>query len=538
MLIQLPRTVDREALLGPLSAGQVVRGDWVPLYTVDADYRRRITRRNPLRFALVYLPHALRGTNTRGVMSMSPLHVDMARAALRWTDNSRPWRDAWVAPRGAAKSTWACLVLPLWALAHSWRRFALLYSDTGDQIRVHMGDIRRELDGNDLLRQDYPGLIPDRRTRGTTDTTMTVVGRDGVAIAARGMDAKTLGIKISNTRPDLIVLDDVEPAEGQYSDRARAVRLDTIMNVVLPMNPRAAVQLTGTVTRWGSIAHAVVRAAIGDGPPEAWITGTGTRVRYYPAILPAGWRPSGRLVGEVDRSAPPEGMDSAERSLWPAAWPLPELIALRENEPGNYALNYLGQPQEPGGEHWTARSFRYRKLRSTGDIVHVDPAVTVTDASDETAVAVLGNAIGPTGVAVLHYVRGRRVTGSQLRTWLVRLLRENPHITTVVLEENAGGDWAEILLRPRQDGRDPWPAGVRLVLYRASEPKRDRFHTLEGRYERGEIVHAVMFPELERQMIRYPHVPHDDLMDTVAGGLEYLRHPTHQRYRVAHLATV
>lgn len=526
MLIQLPRAVDREGLLGPLSAGQMVRGDWVPLYTVDADYRRRITRRNPLRFALVYLPHALRGTNTRGVMSISRLHADMARAALRWTDDSRPWRDAWVAPRGAAKSTWACLVLPLWALAHGWRRFALLYSDTGDQIRVHMGDIRRELDGNDLLRQDFPGLIPDRRTRGTTDTAMTVVGRDGVAIAARGMDAKTLGIKISNTRPDLIVLDDVEPAEGQYSDRARAVRLDTITNVVLPMNPRAAVQLTGTVTRWGSIAHAVVRAAIGDGPPEPWITGTGFRPRYYPAVLPADWSPSGRLVAEIDRSASAGGVANAERSLWPAAWPLHEfLIPLRENEPGNYALNYLGQPPEPGGEHWTARSFRYRKLRSTGDIVHVDPAVTIAPDRDETAVAVLGNAIGPTGVAVLHYVRGRRVTGSQLRTWLVRLLRENPHITTVVLEENAGGDWAEILLRPRQDGRDPWPAGVRLVLYKAWEPKRDRFHTLEGRYERTEIVHAEMFPELERQMIRYPHVPHDDLMDTVAGGLEYLRDP-------------
>lgn len=508
MEIQLPRTVDRDALLGPLAAGRIVRGSWQPLYTLDADYRRDITRRNVLRFMLVYLSELLRGPNTGGIMSMSRLHVDMARSALRWTDQAVPYRDAWVAPRGAAKSTWA-LGCVLWALAHRWRRTVLLYSDTNDQIRTHMGDLRRQLERNDLLREDYPELVPDRRVRGTVDTVFQIVGQHGQSVTARSMGTSDLGLKVAGGRPDLVILDDVE-SDGQ-TERERTVRLEKIQNVVVPMNPRAVVQMFGTVVGWGSLSHEVVRAAIGDGPPAAWITGMGFRPRYYPAIIPAGVTEDGEPIGE--------------RSLWPASWPLEWLQDLQQSEPGNYALNYAGQPPEPGGEHWTAHTFRYRRWPSTGDIVHVDPAVTVTATSDETAVCVLGHAIGRPGVAVLQYVRGRRVTGSQLRSWLVRMLAENEHVTTVVLEENAGGDWAEILLRPRVDGRDPWPASVRLVLYRAFEPKRDRFHTLEGRYERKEIVHAKIFPELERQMIRYPHVPHDDLMDTVAGGVEYLRNP-------------
>lgn len=511
MEIQLPRSVDRARLLEPLQA--VVEdgnGGWIFRWQVDSEYRIRITRKSPLRFMLVYLSHLLQGANTRGVHSMSQLHIDMGKAALRWTDDQRAVRDAWVAPRGAAKSTW-CMGLVLWALAHRWRRTVLLYSDTNEQIRVHMGDLRRELERNDLIREDFPDLIPDRRRRGAVDTTFMIVSPDGRSVSARSMGTSDLGHKVAGGRPDLVILDDVEP--DSPTERDKAVRLEKITNVVLPMNPHAAIVLVGTVTGWGSMAHDVVRAATGDGEPASWIAGPGFRPRYYPAL----WRTGDTESGGV------------ERSLWPAAWSVPWLRNLREHEPDNFRLNYLGQPAEPGGEHWTAQTFRYRSWPTVGDIVHVDPAVTVTPSSDETAVCVVGQASSASpapGTSVVRYCRGRRVTGSQIRTWLIRLLTENPHITTVVLEENAGGDWAEILLRPRRDGRDTWPRAVRLVLYRAFEAKRDRIHTLEGRYERVEVVHAREFDLLERQMIRYPNPnDHDDLVDTVAGGVEYLRNP-------------
>ncbi len=285
MEIQLPRTVDRDHLLGPLAAGQVVRGSWVEHWTVDADYRRRITRKSLLRFMLVYLPHLLRDQGRPdSPLSMSLLHADYARAALRWTEPGRPFRDAWIAPRGASKSTWATIGSVLWSLAHGWRRTALLYSDTTDQIRVHMGDIRRELERNDLLREDYPLLLPDRRVRGTVDTTWTIVGQDGQSITARSMGTADRGLKVAGGRPDLIVLDDVE-GDGGLAENERAARLEKIGNVILPMNPRAVVQLVGTVTRWGSLGHDVVRAATGDGEPAAWVTGMGFRPRYYPAVL-------------------------------------------------------------------------------------------------------------------------------------------------------------------------------------------------------------------------------------------------------------
>jgi phage terminase large subunit-like protein len=515
--IQVPRSLDRERLLSPLAVGEWAGDRWEPLYTLDGGYRRRITRRSPLRFALVYLSRHLASDETGGVLSFSPMHVDMARAALTWNVVGGV-RDAWIAPRGGTKSTWM-LILVLWALAHRHRWFALLYSDTTDQIKIQMGDIRLELETNERLQLDFPHLIPARTGRRTTDSALTVIGRGGSAIAARGMDARSLGIKVAGNRPDLIWLDDLEPDEANYSDEARRKRLATIGQVILPMNERAAVAWSGTVTRYGSLLHAMVQSAAGVDDPEPWIAGAGWRVHHYPALTQS-------FAGETE----------SERSIWPARWKTAWLQDLREREPSNFLLNYQGTPLPPGGEHWSSRSFRYRAWPVARRIVHVDPAVTVSERSDETAVCVVGDIAGRPGHHVVEYCRGRRVTGSGLRTWLVRLLRENPDIVTVVLEENAGGDWSETLTRPRVDGIDPWPAGVRLVLYRASEAKRDRLHTLEGRYERAEIWHTRVLPDLERQMIRYPHVAHDDLVDTIAGGVAYLRDPQHERYRLARVA--
>lgn len=513
MRLEVPRELDRARLLGPLGAdpraGSMVSGQWQPHYQVDVDYRRDVTAEDPLRFALVYLPHLLSSPETSGRSSISPMHVHLARVGRRWIAGRAELgpRDAVIGPRGGAKSTWARILL-LWALAHGHRRFAMIYSHTSSQVHRHMAALRADLRSNERLLADFPGLTLVRDSR----LELNLAG--GSAVMALGMGEATLGaVSHTGRRPDLLLLDDIEPSKGQYSDTARAARLDDVHEVVLPQSEHAATLLVGTVTRWGSITHALARAATGAPDPEEWIAGA----RWAPARFPA------LLSGE----------DGPERSMWPARWSTEYLIDLRAGEPRSFQLNFQCEPPMPGGQHWTAASFRYRSWPVGRSIVHVDPALTVSPTSDETAVCVVSDVAGRAGVHQVDYCRGRRVTGSQLRTWLVRLLTTNPQVATVVLEENAGGNWAEILTSPRLDGRDGWPRGVDLVLYRASRPKRDRLADLDARYDRREVWHRAPLPELEQQMIRYPHVDHDDLMDTVAGGVEYLRAPTHERYRPA-----
>jgi hypothetical protein len=43
------------------------------------------------------------------------------------------------------------------------------------------------------------------------------------------MDSSNLGLKVGDARPDLLILDDIEPHEARYSAGLKAKRLDTLL---------------------------------------------------------------------------------------------------------------------------------------------------------------------------------------------------------------------------------------------------------------------------------------------------------------------
>lgn len=46
----------------------------------------------------------------------------------------------------------------------------------------------------------------------------------GLSFAARGIDAASLGMKVGEKRPDLLILDDIEPDESSYSAYQTRIR--------------------------------------------------------------------------------------------------------------------------------------------------------------------------------------------------------------------------------------------------------------------------------------------------------------------------
>lgn len=170
-----------------------------PAVDVSAEYRVAATEKSPMRFALTYLSHHL--VSSRNDISFSEFHLDSVRTAKGWR---RPVmaRDAWIAPRGAAKSTWYLLVLPLWALCHGHRSFFLSFSYTEQMAARQLHTLRRELYSNELLLSDFPEMRP-ARGKGSQDNATMVVS-SGATIATAGLGGTTLGIKSGSARPDLI----------------------------------------------------------------------------------------------------------------------------------------------------------------------------------------------------------------------------------------------------------------------------------------------------------------------------------------------
>lgn len=485
-----PPGFDERALLRPLSSGGLRE---------SGSYRKALCRADPLLFALTYLPRTLRGQATGNRISLAQFHIDIAEAAQRWVRQDfgpSELREAWIAPRDSGKSSWLFKVLPIWALAYGHRRFVMAFSDSGGQARTHLDGIKRQLVTNRWLREDFPDLCAPRggARKGSSDTAETYIARSGVAIMAKGITAATLGAKVEDQRPDLILFDDVEPKGADYSADQKLDRLDAIVNGILPMSLNAVVQLAGTTTMHGSITHDLVRSALGE-PTEAWVAEQNFRARYFPPIV--------------------ADADGVEHSYWEQRWSLEYLQSIRSTR--GYAMNFANQPVSADGSFWERDDFVYRDdVPVTQRVVSVDPAVTHKATSDKTGIAVVGADLARS-VAVVEYAVGVSKSPKEIREQVLDLIgRGRGTVREVIVEANQGGDvWADVL--------KPLPPGVRLRLYHSHAPKPVRYAEALDRYQRRTVFHSRSLPAFEEQAVAYRPGPnsHDDVLDAVTAGIEH-----------------
>lgn len=466
--------------------------DW----TTSAEGRRWATKNDPLLFALVYLPAHLRGEATGERITFSDAHLAWAEHARdRWTKPvEEPGADrvAEVAPRETGKSTWWFLVLPLWAAAHGWVKFAAAFADSGSQAETHLSTFKHELETNAYLRQDYPDLVePMRRARSTvvSDSRTLYQAKSGFAFAAKGIDAGTLGLKVGRQRPDLLILDDIEPGESNYSLFQKAKRLSTIEDVILPLNVFAHVVIVGTVTMPGSIVHELVKAARGV-EVAPWIVDDGFEPHYYPAIVV---EPDGR-----------------ERSIWPAKWPLEYLDSIRHTR--SFAKNFANDPMGADGDYWTSDDFVIGGVEGvTRTGLWIDPAVTTKASSDFTGLAVVSYSPSARKVLVKEAIPVKLPPAS-LRHRVLVLIETHPEIRAIFVEANQGGDtWKSIL----------HDMPVPVYVYSATVKKEVRAASVLNHYQRGRVVHAKRLVSAEEQMVAFPGAPNDDLVDAIGAGVAF-----------------
>lgn len=480
--IEFPAGVDAERVLAPLNSAA---------WQHSPAYRRAVTENDPIAFAIAYLPHHLISPLTGGVMSFAPMHIVMAKIGRSWV-GAAPRRDAVVGPRSIGKSFWGFLALPCWALAHGHRSYAVAFADSAAQSEGHLANLRREIEGNELLLQDFPELAP-ARGGGTRNNARDLVLSGGAAFSARGMDSRSLGMRSGADRPDLLIGDDLEPM-SRYSAQVRDDRLRVLLDGVLPMGDRASVLLLGTVVRHGSIMHTLAEHARGRETGEGWPVSESITPHYFPPIL-----------GSGDR----------ERSCWPARWPLDELRAIRDRGGSKWWLNFLNDPPRPGerGAGWTPEMFVYGGADVEDWTVVCDPATTSRATSDQTAVAVLGVDVSGRRLVVAE-CRGVRAQPGEVRDLVHRLARRY-RARRVLAEVNQGGDYVRRML-------SPMPQGTRLETFHSATGKRDRILDLVDLYGRGGVVHVDRLGELERQALAWPDVRTDDLVDVISLGAERL----------------
>ena len=460
--------------------------------------RRELTKYDPMLFALVYLPHHLK--NPQGEITLSEFHIDLAEYGKKWIDiPSKPkqHRDAFIAPRECGKSTWIFLILPMWAAAHGHVKFIAAFSDAASQAETHLMTFKNELESNEYLQMDYPDFCKPKIVassgRAMASNSWRIIQSNDFIFDANGIDTNSLGKKVFGQRPDLIILDDIEKGEKNYSEYQAGQQKNTVFDDIAPMNIFARMIFVGTTTMPNSVIDQFRKYAEGHtGPELEWIKDQNVNIHYYPAIMP--------------------NNDGSERSVWPEKWSLEWLQSQRHLR--DFAKNYMNRPINTDGTFWTNEDIVIEEVEEYGNtIISIDPAVTKNKISDYTGIAVLSRGVNSLGKENIYvrYAEQVKMSPSELADKVYSIV-ENYGVGVLYVEVNQGGDlWKDVFKNV--------PAKYRSKNQSLS--KQIRSCKVLNFYQQGKIRHTQHFPILEEQMWSFPKIAHEDVLDAVVSGVLY-----------------
>lgn len=141
-----------------------------------------------------------------------------------------------VAFRGSAKSTIMTMSYPIWAiLGILEKKFVLILCQTRTQAKQHMMNLKRELEGNQLLKND---LGPFQEETDEWGSFSLVFSRLNARITAASTEQSIRGLRHNQYRPDLIIGDDVEDISSTKTRESREKTYQWLVGEVIPSGDR------------------------------------------------------------------------------------------------------------------------------------------------------------------------------------------------------------------------------------------------------------------------------------------------------------
>jgi predicted phage terminase large subunit-like protein len=176
--------------------------------TKDRSVRTAITRASHEWFFTVYLSHYVKNQS-------APFHEE-----LFVLTEDPDWKLLCVvAFRGSGKSTIFTTSYALWStLGKQQKKFVLIFCQTMGQAKLHMMNLRQELEGNALLKDD---LGPFQEEHDEWGSSSLVFSRTNARITVASTEQSIRGLRHQEHRPDLIICDDVEDLASTKTQEGR-----------------------------------------------------------------------------------------------------------------------------------------------------------------------------------------------------------------------------------------------------------------------------------------------------------------------------
>jgi len=328
----------QERLLAHFSLEELEETGWLDR-PPDSHLRKQLAELDPEFFCRFYL---------REHFNKPPalVHRKLFQSLKELIETPGRVQEAWVLPRGWAKTTIGCLGLPAWCVVFQKRWHIPIISDSFDQAKDQLQTLKVEFEDNPRLEEDFGKL------EGSLWQAAEIVTSNGVKIRALGSGMKIRGRKFGKHRPDLVILDDIENLREVQSETSRSHLRHWLWNSVMKAGWEDTKLLAlGNYLHWDCLLiHLVenpmftshVHQAIPSWPErmDLWDEWRGIIVNLEDADK----EKTARAFYEENK----EEMLKGAVSAWPEAWPIYDLMVIRVSEgEASFNTELQNSPRDP-----------------------------------------------------------------------------------------------------------------------------------------------------------------------------------------------
>ena len=190
--------------------------------------RRKLAKYSHVLFFMLYLNHYIKKRT-----------ADFQREIFDMTENKKLDFLVITAFRGSAKSTICTTSFPIWAVVSGQAHFIVIASQTRQQAREHLANIRSELETNRLLKNDLGPFEQESDEWGAFALTFKQYDAKIIAVST---EQAIRGMRHKQHRPDLIICDDIEDINSTRTKEARDKIYTWFHSEIIPLG-------TANVTR-------------------------------------------------------------------------------------------------------------------------------------------------------------------------------------------------------------------------------------------------------------------------------------------------